>query len=122
MLATKDSGGSLCYQTLDVPSAVSFTYASGIDGNNIVGSYKGSTVAMYGFLYDGSTYTTIDYPLAISTWIYGIDGNNIVGSYKDSANVYHGFIASIPEPSSIILLTIGAFTLFGYCLYRKRVI
>jgi hypothetical protein len=36
----------------------------------------------YGFVYDGSTFTTIDNPLGGGgTYVTGIDGNNIVGYY-----------------------------------------
>ena len=36
------------------------------------------------FLYDGSTWTTLDDPLGVGTFAYGIDGDNIVGFYADS--------------------------------------
>lgn len=94
------------------------TFPYGIQNGNIVGSY---TVAgtTHGFLYDGLTYTTIDVPLSTSTRICDIDGNTLVGYYTDSAQVCHGVVVTLPEPSGLVLLTIGAIGLLGYC-YRMR--
>ena len=52
------------------------------------------------------TYTTLDVPGAIDTFLYGIDGSNIVGYYTDSSGT-HGFLAVIPEPTTLSLLAIG---------------
>jgi hypothetical protein len=47
----------------------------------------------YGFLFDGSTYTTLNHPLAAKgTIAAGVDGNNIVGWYLDAKNRPHGFL------------------------------
>jgi hypothetical protein len=51
--------------------------------------------------------------------IQGIDGNTLVGSYSDSTNVYHGFEATIPEPSPLVLLGIGAISLLA-CTWQQR--
>ena len=70
------------YTTIDMPGVgISFTGAYGIDGNNIVGEYDDAG-GIHGFLYNGSTYTTIDIPDAMDTYALGIDGNNIVGDYS----------------------------------------
>ena len=45
----------------------------------------------HGFLYNGSTYTTLDYPGSSQTFARGISGGNIVGSFDDSAGA-HGFL------------------------------
>jgi hypothetical protein len=53
-----------------------------IDGGNIVGEYTDNQGIFHGFLFDGTTYTTLDDPLfmgAGSTIANGIDGDNIVG-------------------------------------------
>jgi len=61
-----------------IVAGASNTYPYGIDGGNIVGYYSdGST---HGFIYDGTTYTTLNVPGADSTRAYGIDGSNIVGT------------------------------------------
>src|SRR5216110_212431 len=52
------------YSTLDYPSTTSGTAAYGISGNNIVGFYTDSSAVNHGFLYNGSTYTTLDNPNA----------------------------------------------------------
>src|SRR5208337_4579084 len=87
------------YTTLDDPLASQSpphpyyafgTQAYGISGNNIVGDYYDSSSNEHGFLYNGSTWTTIDDPLASAgvdgTQANGISGNNIVGYYTDSSN------------------------------------
>ena len=83
------------YTTLDVPGSCG-TYAYGIDGNNIVGTwYNGPP---HGFLYDitSGNYTTLEAPEANNyTEVWGIDGNNIVGWYYDGS-VDHGFVTSGP--------------------------
>ena len=90
------------YTTLDDPlagnggyvSGFGFqgTYPRGISGNNIVGYYMDSSNNFHGFLYNGSTYTTLNDPLARNgTFAYGISGSNIVGYYVDSFGE-HGFL------------------------------
>jgi len=79
------------WTTLDFPGATS-TSIHGIDGDNIVGYYYDGSKG-HGFLYDGSTWTTLDYPGAGSstTSAWGVDGSNIVGYYFNSTST-HGFI------------------------------
>ena len=67
------------------------TYAYGISGRNIVGTYY-EDASNHGFLYNGKTYTTLDVPGASGTYAYGISGTNIVGYYEDSSNSMHGFL------------------------------
>jgi hypothetical protein len=74
----------------------------GIDGSNIVGQYLN-----HGFLYDGTTCTTIDKPGATDTEIHGIDGIYLVGSYYDGMSS-HGFIYTVPEPASAAIMILGA--------------
>ena len=42
--------------------------------------------------YNGTSYTTLNDPLGISTGAVGIDGNNIVGWYAIGTQNYHGFL------------------------------
>ena len=76
------------YTPLDVPGA-SDTYATGIDGINIVGIFIDGS-GTHGFSYDGSNYTTLDVPGASNTYALDIDDSNIVGWHLDGN--YHGFI------------------------------
>jgi hypothetical protein len=111
------------FTTMDDPLATSplGTIADGICGKYIAGIYyDSSAMGIHGFLFDGSTYTTIDDPNATrGSWIEDISGNNLVGSYCDGSG-YHGFIATIPEPSIFALLGIGAASLFAYAWRRQK--
>src|SRR5262249_41418957 len=76
----------------DPAGAVGSTQVTGISGSNIVGTYFAAS-ANHGFLYNGSTYTTLDDPLGTGgTIATGISGSNIVGFYVDSSDLYHGFL------------------------------
>jgi len=69
------------------------TFASGISGGNIVGWYVDMSGDTHGFLYNGSTYATLDDPNGVgSTYAQGISGNNIVGFYTDHTGKTHGFL------------------------------
>ena len=103
------------YATLDYPGS-QFTDAFGIDGNNIVGSYLGADSNIHGFVYNGSTWTTLDFPGPETTIIEGIQGNNLVGQYTADDGTIHGFLATVPEPSSIVLISIG----LGVLIVRSR--
>jgi hypothetical protein len=94
MCGVADKSRGQTFVTLDDPIATGAspaggTVAQGIDGSNIVGTYYVNQVAN-GFLYNGSSFTTIDVPTATSTDIRGISGSNIVGDYSNGSN--HGFI------------------------------
>jgi hypothetical protein len=106
------------YTNIDPPFAPSGSGVGGISGSNIVGSYgSGGT---HGYFYDGSTYTTLDDPLAGSngTFAKGIDGNHVVGAYiVDVPLSDHGFLATVPEPSSIVMLGLG---LIGSLAFVRR--
>lgn len=96
------------------------TFVNGIYGNVVVGYYYDSNYLGHGFLYDGTTYTTIDDPLGVKgTAINGIDGNNLVGSYVDGNGVEHGFEAALaPEPSTLDLLGAGLL-IFAWATHRR---
>ncbi len=95
LLAAGGNAFARTYTTLDVPGAALGTFASGVDGSNIVGSYYDSVGNEHGYLFNGSTYTTLDVPGAATgtTEARGISGNNIVGfSIDASTGNYHGFL------------------------------
>jgi hypothetical protein len=76
---------------------------NGINGSNIVGFYTDGYLVSHGFLYNGSTWTTLDMPGAYSTYAFGIDGNHIVGYYDLGELPAGSFLYTIPEPSSLVL-------------------
>jgi hypothetical protein len=93
------------YLTIDDPLAgngyLQGTWARGIQGNEIVGSYRDPSGQYHGFLYNMQTgiYTTLDDPLSLGSYgtiATGISGNNIVGIYYTSLGgdytAAHGFL------------------------------
>ena len=79
------------WTTLDYPGA-GVTYAYGISGNDIVGTYLDAYLSSHGFLYNMTTqsWTTLDYPGTVGgTNAYGISGDNIVGTYTGGSFLYN---------------------------------
>lgn len=103
----------------------------GISGNLIIGIYWDSSYTTHGFLYDGSTYMTIDDPLLAnpkdfdSTYLVGISDNTIAGysivdGYKTLRNFTLEFKIIAPEPSVFVLMSIGAIAGGGYAWLRRK--
>jgi probable HAF family extracellular repeat protein len=104
------------FTTLDVPNAT-FTYATDINNNGqVVGYFFNAANAEenHGFVYNGSTYKTIDPPNSIPrTLPYGInDSGEVSGIYVDRIpNVQKGFVYNGstyttivgPEPNSTLV-------------------
>ena len=69
---------SYAYTQIDYPHA-QLTLASDIDGSNIVGRYGDGT--MHGFKYDGTNWTSIDYPGNNDTYATGFEhlGDDLTG-------------------------------------------
>jgi probable HAF family extracellular repeat protein len=92
------------YETLTHPSAVTGTFAYGINNQDqIVGRYA-TGVSNNGFLFNGTTYAPINVSSANSTVAMGINNaSEIVGEYDDSTGT-HGFLYSdgnyftLPDP------------------------
>src|SRR5436190_11950514 len=68
------------------------TYATGVSGNNVVGWYLDSSGATHGFLYNGTTYTTLNPPGAASSIALAVSGNNVVGTFTQSGGFTTGFL------------------------------
>ena len=106
---------------LNVPGS-SFTQALGLNNTgDVVGFYNDSMGGSHGFLWDGSTFMTIDDPLGIGTTVVnGInDKGQIVGFYVDANGNVDGFVGTpTPEPSGLVLLGTGILT--GLGVLRRR--
>ena len=94
---------------LDYPGATHTTVIYDTDGGNHVGSYSfvSHTGPWHGFVYDGTKWTTYDMPGMASTAFHGCDGSNLVGNYV------------VPEPSTLVLLSMGTLALLA-CAWRRR--
>jgi hypothetical protein len=83
-------------ESFDYPGA-NKTAVAAISGNIVTGEYYTAGGAdEHGFLYDGTTWTSLNVPGATSatTHVYGMSGNTIAGSYQTgsgSSAVSHGF-------------------------------
>jgi hypothetical protein len=81
------------FQNIQDPDGFEGTQALAIDGNDIVGDYGHSGAnPTHGFLYNGSSYQTIDNPNGSDTVASGIYNGTIVGSFTNSVSQSQGFI------------------------------
>jgi hypothetical protein len=75
----------------------------GIDGSNLIGDYIDTSRKWHRFLYDGTTWTTLDNLPGSPT---GISGNNIVGCYyydtHDYSYLYDGtsWVTLLPDATN----------------------
>jgi len=99
-------GPPYTFAKLQVPGSV-FTDATGINNaGHVVGTYYSSNGVRRGYVFDGSTYTTIDFPGAAHTFIFGINGSDsTAGSYttQSGGGQWHGLAGSG-----------GSFTVFDF--------
>jgi hypothetical protein len=95
-LAATHAFGAVIYTTIDHPQAgPGGTTPYSIDGGRIVGSYLDASGATHGFLYNGTTWTTLDDPLAAAprgTVAYGVSGPTLCGTYVSSTGQTLGFL------------------------------
>jgi hypothetical protein len=87
------------FSTLTDPLALfESTAPNGISGSTIVGAYN-AKFAAYGFIYDGSQFTSLQDPGeggdSPQTIACGISGNTVVGDFTDAASARHGFVYNI---------------------------
>ena len=89
---------ALTYVNFSEPNATGpvGTVPTDISNGLIVGFYDDSLGHDHGFLYNGTTFTTLDDPLGFGTELWGISGNDIVGTYfvRTSPTTIqdHGFV------------------------------
>ncbi|MBZ5536630.1 MAG: DUF6531 domain-containing protein [Acidobacteriia bacterium] len=92
------------WTALTMPGVMS-TSPVAIDGNNIVGYYIDASGHDQGFLYDGTTWTTLtEFPGVNWPYPIGISGNKIISNGGISGNTGHGYLYTItasanPVPS-----------------------
>ena len=71
------------------------TTAYDIDGPRIVGTYLDAAGASHAFVYEDSTWTTLDHPNAAAprgTAAYGVSGDSIVGTFVDATGRSFGYL------------------------------
>jgi hypothetical protein len=124
VITSTPSESAWTFTTLDAPLAYHSTSATDIDGDHIVGIYLDSSGKNHGFLYDGSSYQTLDHPSAAGqgTNPLGISGTNIVGTYYPYPSVPYGFLydgtswTTIKHPMGVTtcLLAVSGPFILGY--------
>lgn len=98
------------YTTLTCPmeDAADGGTPNGISGNTIVGYYRDANDVSHGYIYaqgfinNGSTWATVDFPGAVSSGLNGISGNQIVGSWQDASGVTHGFLTTSAAAAEVL--------------------
>jgi hypothetical protein len=75
------------------------TRVYGGDGERVVGAYHEAPNVSRGFLYDGTTWTSISYPGAAITNARGIDGDLVVGDFYEQVGSgrYRGLLYDVPS-------------------------
>ena len=95
----------------------------GIEGNNIVGTYEDLSNNGHSFLYDGSTFITLNDPNAgppYETVAWGVSGNKIVGVSGTSGFIYDGSTykdVSYPGASQTEFVGISGNMIVGHYYY-----
>ena len=90
------------WTTLDAPGAFGeATEVFGISGNNLVGKYEDAHGFFHGFIYNGTSWTTLQMPGGADVCPYGIDGSNVVGSHSIDGFLYNLDTQSWTTPPSV---------------------
>jgi hypothetical protein len=95
------------FTTIDLPDGVETGYRAGVVGINsrdVVGAYRAEPATLAcgcdgyrAFVFRHGSYSTFDFPGAISTFYNGINRRgDIVGGYLDASGRPHGFLARKP--------------------------
>jgi probable HAF family extracellular repeat protein len=81
------------YYPVTIPNAPrAGVYGISPAGTALVGYYLPSPSLAAGFLYQGNTLQTLQFPGAMSTLAYGVnDAGEVVGNFQDAGYMYHGF-------------------------------
>jgi hypothetical protein len=68
------------------------------------------------------TFTTIDYPGAVSTWVHDISGNNILGGYEDAKGKTPGFLYSISNSTYTTINVPDSFATHVYDISDNNIV
>ena len=84
--------GSTYTNLPDHPLGTNSTQFEAIFNSTMVGTINGGSLPR-GFIYNGSSFTTLDHPLGVNgTMAHGIYASNIVGEYTDASSVTRGYL------------------------------
>jgi probable HAF family extracellular repeat protein len=88
-----ESGGIFTYLDGFLPVGTLNNQAVGINGGGIVvGFYQDATGTFHGYVFNGTSASTLDFMGGMGTQAFGINNHGeIVGDYTDSMGVMHGF-------------------------------
>jgi hypothetical protein len=95
LLPCLGSADSYMFFTLDVPQAMGYSVANGINSQGqVTGFYLDSQRGYQSFIYSEGAFTTLTNPLAIEgNYAQCINNSGtVVGSYSDGAGILHGFL------------------------------
>jgi hypothetical protein len=105
------------FTTLSEPNAgTSGTFIFGVAGNELAGGYFDQSDRSYGFTYNGSTWTSLEFPGTFTgTYATGVDAQGeVVGDYEPTGAFQDAFLYAVPEPSLLALAAVaGGMALFG---------
>lgn len=111
--------GGAC-NTIVIPGATS-SLALSISSNDLVSGDYYDPSGPHGFVWNNGKLALLDVLGSSNTEIAGInDRGQIVGGYTDNAGIQHGFTATVAEPNSFRLLTVGVVgLLLGHRRWRQ---
>ena len=89
-----ESGGTFTYLDGFLPSGTMNNQAVGINGAGIVvGFYQDATGTFHGYVFNGTSASTLDFAGGMGTQAFGINNQGeIVGDYTDAMGTMHGFV------------------------------
>jgi hypothetical protein len=104
------------FSTIDPPATSNAFYngstAQAVYGISVVGTFTDASARTHGYLFDGMSYSPIDYPANGVTMAWDIEGSNVVGHY--TAAQMHGYLfngttfTSLDHPAAGSLGTVAS--------------
>jgi hypothetical protein len=131
-IAGSSQASGLTFTTVEFPGA-EWTEVDGISGSTVIGTYFVAGAGQHGFIYNGSTFATLDFPGKTNNdhLLTGISGGTITGNYIEYNPTngyeyyYHGFIYNgsgftqldVPGAQSTFIGGISGGTIVGNYYY-----